>query len=58
MQSDLCVKKSISLPQDLWDFVEDVKGTQGQGQTSKVVQKALRCLKRNLARRKQFQEVA
>jgi len=36
------VKKRISMPRELWAFVEKVKDTQGNGSVAGVIHKALR----------------
>jgi Arc/MetJ-type ribon-helix-helix transcriptional regulator len=46
------VKKSVSLPQDLWDFIDQRKKTSGHGMASRVIHEALRDLRKNMARRK------
>lgn len=52
MTSEQCVKKSVSLPQDLWDFIDEQKALRGHGMASRVIHEALRDLRKNMSRRK------
>lgn len=43
--SERVVKPSISLPESLWEFVEQEKKLAGHGMASRVIQEALKLLR-------------
>lgn len=46
------VKKSISLPAEDWEFVEQHSIRSGHGMASRVIQQAVREMQKNIKRRK------
>ena len=48
------VKKSVSVPAELWDFVVKLADKQGHSKPSAVIHQALRSMERNFKRRKEF----
>lgn len=45
------VKKSVSLPQDLWVFIDKQKIAKGHGVASRIIHEALRDMRKKAIRR-------
>lgn len=51
---DGVVKKSVSIPRELWEWAEKESQKQGHGMTSRVIAEAVKTLRKACRRRKEF----